>query len=616
MASREMPRRLFDGSREYVIADKGVLPLYDGSKLVNVKPASTKIFFTSENSEYVIWDQDKESAVFSHGLNCVPVVTVWDSDGLQLSPEITMLGPTSFRVDFGYELRIVEEHPWYCVINYGGEYGDEDDINDSLASSLAQAQENAIAAEEARQAAIAARNQALIYAEQARQAYEAANRLALDNTPPKINAIMQYSTIKSTIVDTETGLTARIAWSDPQPYAMSYGEIFMWGSTLLVINHDHLPTSVNDGTLVIENTEWNAHSTHATGIDVPLVNDIVYFRLFTKLYNGVVSEAANSPGRDIVNLTIESLDDFMDVMREGKVNALKSVCPVGSTLQFVNHEGFGISYFIGAYDYTGRYDTVEEYLDDETRSHNVILVPSVVPSNASGNRIVVPYDLIEKMTALSADTEFVDGKTYYTNSGCTVQYDTSGAGAGDTPVSLKLYEKGRVLTSNGYGRYSESFIRQWLTSDEPAGQWYEPLNVFEPATHAFATTYDGYLRGFSQDVRKYLHPARNQCNVYNNTFDICYDSCFLPSKHMLMRANENNLGMALEYFRNQTLPSGRIFRDPNGTAIYAWTCTQDYVLNNPSVLANISTEGAMTTAGKLEGGTQQKDCAVPLLCLA
>lgn len=74
MALREMPRRLFDGSKEYVIAENGVLPLYDGSRLINIKPASTKIFFTSENSEYVIWDQEKESAVFTHGLNCVPVV--------------------------------------------------------------------------------------------------------------------------------------------------------------------------------------------------------------------------------------------------------------------------------------------------------------------------------------------------------------------------------------------------------------------------------------------------------------------------------------------------------------------------------------------------------------
>ena len=613
--------RLFDPSKEVVVAKDQRLPVYDGSALLNVKPANTKILFTSDNSEYVIWDEDYQVAEFSHGLHCIPHVSFWDSTGDQVFPNISMTDGTSFLADFGQPVTIPSNAPWTCVIDYGSEYGDNEVIADEMASNLAQSRANAAAAEAAREDAIAAKNQAQAAASAAAQSYTDTSALVSlvgQYQMPNIVPYMQYATDIHCVYDDESvSPQVKFYWKDPAPYNATFGDVHTWKSTILVVSETHMPASPTDGTVLIENVQYNSHSTEETCVTSPLTHGVLYYKFFTKLYNDTVSTAANSPGAQFVHIIITSLSDFMDVLRDGNITALSSMYPVGSVMPFVTHNTFTNLYWrVAHYNYTGNYSTVSQYLNDNSKMNNCILVPGVVVSNSSGNRIVVPYDLIEKTSALSQDTEFVSGKTYYTTNQCTTAYDPNNASPGDTPSSLGLYEKGRVVASNGYGVYRYSFIRQYLNADAASG-WYVPNSIFEPTTHSFATNNAGFLYGFPSDVKQYLHSCRNRYKTYTNTWDVgVEDTVFLPSKPMLYISTESYTQETLDYFKAMTSADQRIMRDVNGVACYAWTGSQENVSTNPSSLANTNVDGTWSNAGKLEGGSQQKDTALPMLCLA
>lgn len=158
--SRTMPRRLFNPNMEYVIADDSKLPMYDGSNLRNVKPVSTKLMLTEEDGAFTTWSNDHKILTVTHTLNCIPVVTVLDGNGTQIFPTVTVTSGTAFILDFSMMVEIDSESPWTIVINYGGEYGDDSVISDSISTVLLQMQHLVDEAEAARNAARAAKTQA------------------------------------------------------------------------------------------------------------------------------------------------------------------------------------------------------------------------------------------------------------------------------------------------------------------------------------------------------------------------------------------------------------------------------------------------------------------------
>ena len=613
---RQSSLSFFDISKQLVVAQNNKLPALDGSGLTCIKPVSTRIWFTTENSDNVIWDEDHTQATVSHGMGCFPIVTVYDDSNNQVCPDIILLDGLSFIMDFGEEVYIPSEEKWCCVVSYGSDFGDSTGTHDEIATAAEQAQANAQVSQQARDEAIAARNAAQGYAEQARQYYESASSLVMSNTFPIIEPTMQYATLISATLDTVNTGHALIKWNDPPYYSVSFGIISTWKSTHVIVNYDHYPESITDGEEVCENTVRDAYS--STPLSVEFEHEAMYFCLFTEMFNGDISDVANSPKQTIVDIEVETISDFMEYLRDGEIGGLQTVYPVGSTFPFISHSvATQMHYLIGHYDYTGNYSTVSEYLDDNAKTHNVILIPDTGFHNTNGNRIVVPYDLYEKTSALSQDTSFEDGKTYYTTNQCTTQYNVNNAQPGDTPVSLGLYEKGRIVTANtGIGTYSESFMRQFLTKDATKGNWYVPNNIFEPATHTFSTNNNTFLYGLSNDVKPYMHPVRNVYLTYKNIQSIVYDACFLPNKFMLMRSDENGFGQQLEYFNRMTTNAQRIIRDPNGNALYVWTGTQANQSNKPDNLVNLSIEGVWGSAGKLEGGSKQLDGTFPIICLA
>ena len=425
---------------------------------------------------------------------------------------------------------------------------------------------------------------------------------------------VQYAELRDVILSSAT--LANVRWSDPPLYTEPWGTIRAWGKTVLVANEDHVPQSHDDGTVICVNDVRNAY--YETPCEVPMPNETIHIALFTQTGDGTWSDAANSPHQTIVGLTIESLADFMYELRRGNINGLRSVYPVGSTLPYIQHTTFTtMSWMVGQYDYTGHYSTVGQYCGDTSIEHNVILVPTICPSLASGAQLHTPYDPIEKTSALSIDTEFITGKTYYTTSGCTTEY-TDTPGPTDTPASLKLYEKGRA-TSNGYGRYLESFVRRWLNSD--TANWYSPINIFENTSETWANNNPGFLMGFNNEIRQAIHPVNNKYLVHNDTYDVVSDMVWLLPAPMMFTDNELGYNSPrggvpmLELYRNMT-QTERIVYSYNHTACYTYTGSQERNNANTAIVVNLSTSGARSTSGKLGGGSQGKDTTLPCICLA
>ena len=413
--------------------------------------------------------------------------------------------------------------------------------------------------------------------------------------------------------------TISINWNDPDTYSMDFGVVDTWVKTSCVFNVNRYPESIDDGTILGYSTIRNQYSTDSGNSFTFTSNAAtVYLSLFAQSVNGDWTTRGGTCYKTVALFEVEDIDEYMSYMREGGNNydLLKAAYPVGTIMPFVSHNVFTqMQWIIGGYDYKGYYGSVSDYLcGDTTKLRNVILYPLIVPSTPTGAQLLVPYDLIEASSAISIDTEFVSGKTYYTNSGCTNAYDQSLAGPNDTPASLQLYEKGRAASGNGYGPYDLSFIRQWLNSDEVAGSWYVPNSIFEPATFSFASNYDGFYRGIDSATKNYIHYARNRYTKYDGTDIIVDDRVWLPSVPQISTGSNT---VKFEMFRIYTDDTYRAIKSANGTNVYGWTGTQQSNSAQPSNVKNITAQtGIIGNAGKLQGGSQGKDCAVPVMCLA
>ena len=123
--SRTERRKLFNPNKEIVIATNDRLPEYDGSLLQYVRPAHEKVSLTSDDvSGSISWNSGHTKVTITHGLNCIPIVTVLDEDNELVFPAITILTASSFAIDFDAEMSIPSSSPFTVVITYGGYYND------------------------------------------------------------------------------------------------------------------------------------------------------------------------------------------------------------------------------------------------------------------------------------------------------------------------------------------------------------------------------------------------------------------------------------------------------------------------------------------------------------
>lgn len=115
--------------------------------------------------------------------------------------------------------------------------------------------------------------------------------------------------------------------------------------------------------------------------------------------------------------------------------------------------------------------------------------------------------------------------------------ENSGSALGVTASNIKYSTYGMnnlQRAAYGYGRYSQSAVRQWLGSSAPAGEWWNPQNPFDRPPQQLAT-----IRGFKaclpNDLLSIVNPIQitTALNTVSDndigTTETVTDTFFLPS---------------------------------------------------------------------------------------
>ena len=131
---------LFDDSKKVVIAHRNKLPAYNGFNLYHVRPMSEVIAITSSNDrDRVVWNDDG-TVTIRHHLRCYPQVTIFNEGGEKISPTVTINDSTHFTLDTE---GVKPTGEWTCMVVYGSEYGDFQEITTELGTYVEQAAEAA-----------------------------------------------------------------------------------------------------------------------------------------------------------------------------------------------------------------------------------------------------------------------------------------------------------------------------------------------------------------------------------------------------------------------------------------------------------------------------------------
>lgn len=129
----------------------------------------------------------------------------------------------------------------------------------------------------------------------------------------------------------------------------------------------------------------------------------------------------------------------------------------------------------------------------------------------------------------------------FTDANSTVAIETVKPTAGTNGTNLGTLTfagdgklNGLQRTAYGYNRWSQSAIRQYLNSDQPAGKWWKPQHKWDRPPAELATK-NGFLCGYSEDFLKAIKPTKVR-TVLNTTTDASvgtyedtYDKIFLTS---------------------------------------------------------------------------------------
>lgn len=196
----------------------------------------------------------------------------------------------------------------------------------------------------------------------------------------------------------------------------------------------------------------------------------------------------------------------------------------------------------------------------------------------------------------AGDQLFIDCGTNYANDptagrawsvydagGTTVkQSGTTSSGTGGTSLGTignvnahkpngRLNAISRVVY--GYGRWSQSAIRQYLNSAEDAGAWWEMKNPWDRPPSQLATL-RGFLAGYSEDFLAILDTvdvvtALNTVEGFTETTETTQDKIFLPSlqEWYITPQLANVEGEDWQYMIDLAEEDGRTGRFPTGQAI-------------------------------------------------
>ena len=474
--SRMSQRALFDPSKEMVVATSSVLPVYDGSNLVKVKPASTKYEFWSDGdpSEDVQWSWNAglTKITFTHGLNCIPNVIVMNDAGEQVNGTVEVLSGTSFSVDFEYDVDISEEHPWTCAITYAAEYGEQGAMEDAIASSVLLAQQKATEAQNAAAAAEAS----VARVDSIKSSIESAYQSVLLGPCTEMGIIFSANAIM-------------LSWTDPEDYELNGTKFATWWKTELwrMPSDSQYPEypGYPGATLVATTERGGEHVRNefqtSPFSDNTVLSGLTYtYALFSYTTGGAYNQLAANRFPVANTWTADLLHQF------SQAGTITNFIDPGK-LFLMNHTDFtGPD---GSHNIPTRfmgYDCVAAW-DTALYPHCAVFQTVDCLYSADLGYGASAFDPAELQYALTQDAAAVAGKVYYVNTtGTTYVALAEGTDwtAGDTSATVDdvtynigtgWYEKNpNPNYGNGNNQYRIAQVRKYLNSDGPVGSVVSP----------------------------------------------------------------------------------------------------------------------------------------------
>lgn len=362
------------------------------------------------------------------------------------------------------------------------------------------------------------------------------------------------------------GSTARIRWTDPEDPRDQTGVILVhWAKTILVRNPDHEPTSIEDGTVVLTETQRNQYSqTMYADNSLDVDHETYYYKLFPMSEDGYITN-------DSVNAVEATGGVFtwaaLKLMIED--GTYKDMLPVGSVLTLPRHDDYGEM----EAEVVGYEDNVD--LVDTEKTKAIVLQMRYLLT--SGKQFDAPeaYAVLTEDETFQAgkrygayykfttDTEAVAGTKYFErnadfsftekviNPGDPIEANTLYVAiVGADPTKFTDLTIGAAIPADTYyelnvdanrknygnNNWHTSAARKYLNSSAPKGEWWEASSIWDKQP-AYAASLVGFLGGFhDEDFLSSIAKVKNRNALptidgagYTDTEDFVW----LPSKYQL-----------------------------------------------------------------------------------
>ena len=440
-----------------------------------------------------------------------------------------------------------------------------------------------------------------------------------------------YESVKATVATyyvgpaynygvTVDGTMLSFTWTDPAD-----NNVVKWARTRLVMKTGGFPADESDGTVLIDVTERNQHKTVPFTWDAGVISGY-YFALFTQTTGGVWNTGDECPRFTTDELTWATIGMMS---RSGTLLQYPGM-KIGSVVdKKVNDLYPKLRYRLADIDYAGSFTKVSDFMYDNTRTHNSIWIPYLLPSLGEGNSSasLMKFDAPESSYGATWDDVFITGKAYYTVSGETYTQLTAGTDYqdgesvadwqtlhGDTVYSKNHADRARF----GNNIWKESNMRQWLNST--GNDWFQKQNEYD--VRSGSTDYSsGWLTDFVPGFLELVMPVYNK-TARNKTpaiqggggggYDITLDRFWLLSLTEFEGKNVNDIaeGQQLAYFRDvATTSAQRIQYDDGGESRSVW-------LRSPVNGSNVANKFIVYVNGRSSvEDVSRTHTPMPIMCL-
>lgn len=409
----------------------------------------------------------------------------------------------------------------------------------------------------------------------------------------------------SNLAITQGDLSLTITWTDPANTVDA-----TWAGTRLVMGAGTYPESITDGTLLVNSTVRDAYS--STGYTVSNLTDgtTYYFKLFPYTDKGVITnDNANQ-----ISASARELNSWDMLQAKVRTNDMGDIS-IGD--QYTCSQGSG--------ELT--WDVIGKNIDTPANSNLSHALTLRVHSVLLNNLVFDEKDAFYacQTEALSAGTYNYtsDGKTYqftltqqvpvggqlvctdditlesYASGISTTPIETVGVTTGDSGTNLGTLDSnsssGNLNADNkrksGSNDWRTSTIRQWLNSNKPAGQWWEPKTSWDRPP-AYAETMNGFMYDLDPEFLGVIGKTRVITKYYYNTA-LTYrteDYFFLMSGSQV---NSSYSGEGTKYTPYSDNASRIMYK--NGSAISYWL--RSPISSSSNRMLFVNSDGDMYTQG-------------------